>query len=135
MSGPIRPPGLRPWAVLAITAALAGCANPYAYTPEPAVFRAPLPDVAPPEEPLPPVVFQPNPRPLPPAPPEPEYDVRPDPPPLAIEAPPPAPDAPTPAEQVPPTPIPTAAAPPGAEKGNVPLMGFRPMRGQKAPGA
>ncbi len=127
---------LLPGAALAIAAALPGCANPYAYAPDPVAFRPPLPFAPPAEEPLPPIVFQPNPRPLPPLPAAPEDDVRPLPPPVAAEVPPAAaPEAPTPVQEVPPAPIPAAATPPDPEKGNVPLMGFRPMRGQKAPGA
>ena len=118
---------MRPFAALLLgTVLMAGCANPY---PQPRyiVLRPVQPGYAPPiyappaYAPATPARPQPDPAPMPGA---------------ATELPSsiaqPLPEAPQNPAPVAATPAKTPAADPGS---NVPMMGFRPMRGQKTPGA
>lgn len=116
---------------LAGVAVLAGCANPYAIPPPTRLVVVPMQPAMPRYDP-PPVVFRPLPPPLPEErAPEPE-------PPVSVDVAPEPPSA-TVMEPLPssPTPVAIQKAPVPDAGGAVPLMGFRPMKGQapKGPGA
>lgn len=117
--------------IAAAAVGLAGCANPYAYSANQAIHRPAPVHRAPAYQP-PPVVFKPNPPPTPEATPEPAYS-EPLPKDLAPASPPVANTQAAPATAAQPVAVQKPVVP--AKGADVPMMGFRPMKGQKTTGS